>query len=66
MKGDEIDDYITIFKYLLTKAGWERTAHGRLKMFKQVLREGLHWTILQRDPIPQTLDDWRAAAGREI
>ena len=35
-------------------------------MFKQGLRKGLHWTILQRDPMPVTLNDWQATARRKV
>ena len=37
MKGDEIDEYIAAFEYLLIQAGWERDARGSLEMFKQGL-----------------------------
>ena len=66
MKGDEIDEYNATFEHLLTKAGWELTAHGSLELFKQGLKRGMHRTILQRNPIPQTIVDWQAAAPREI
>jgi hypothetical protein len=62
MKGDEIDEYVATFEHLLSKAGWDRDAHGSLEMFKQGLRKGLHATILQRDPIPNTINEWQAAA----
>ena len=62
MKGDEIDKYIAVFEYLLIPASWERDARGSLEMFKQGLQKGLHWTILQCDPMLVTLNDWQAAA----
>ena len=66
IKGDEINKYIAAFEYLLIRAGWERDARGLLEMFKQGLRKGLHWTILQCNPMPVTLNDWQAAARREV
>ena len=66
MKGDDIDEYIAAFEHLIIRAGWERVAKGSLEMFKQGLRKGIHYTILQRDPIPQTFDEWQAAARREV
>ena len=66
MKGDEIDEYIAAFEYLLIQAGWERDARGSLETLKQGLRKDLHWTILQRDPMPTTIDKWQAAARREV
>jgi len=66
IKGDKSDEYIAAFEYLLIRAGWERDARGSLEMFKQGLRKGLHWTFLQRDPMPTTIDKWQAAAQREV
>ena len=65
MKGDEIDECIAVFEYLLIRAGWERDAGGSLEMFKQGLRKCLHWTIPRRDPMPTTIDKWQPAARRE-
>ena len=66
MRGDEIDEYIATFEHLREKAGWERTAHGTLEMFKKGLPRRLHWTILQRDPMPTNIDEWISAARRKI
>jgi len=66
MKVDEVDEYITKFEHLMTKAGWERSTRGSLEMFKQGLRKDSHLTILQRDPIAGTLDEWQQAARREV
>jgi len=66
MRGDEIDEYLAAFEHLRLKAGWERGAHRTLEIFKKGLRRRVHWTILQRDPIPVTMDEWIAAARREI
>ena len=66
MKGDDVDEYVAAFERLIVRAGWERNAKGSLEMFKQGLRKGLHYTILQRDPMPQNLDEWQAAARREV
>jgi hypothetical protein len=62
MRADKIDKYITMFEYLLSKARWDRNTHGSLEMFKQGLRKGLHATILQRDPLPNTINEWQAVA----
>jgi len=35
-------------------------------MFKQGLRKASHWTILQCDPMPTTIDKWQAAARRKV
>ena len=62
MKGEDIDDYITTFESLIIKAGWERAAQGLLEMFKQGLNAGIHYHILNRNPVPRTIDDWYTAA----
>ena len=66
MKGEEIDDYIATFESLIVKAGWERAAQGSLEMFKQGLTPGIHYRILNRNPVPRTIDDWYAAAREEV
>ena len=62
MKGDEVDEYIASYENLLARAGWDRTAHGSIEMFKQGLRKGIHAGILQKDPLPVSIDEWQAAA----
>ena len=66
MKGDEIDLYIANFEHLLAKAGWERNAHGSLEIFKRGLQKGLCLRILHKDTIPGNLEEWQAAARREV
>ena len=66
MVGEDVDDYVAQFKHLLLCAGWERGAKGSLEMFKQGLKKGIHYVILQHDPIPQTIDEWIAAARQEV
>ena len=66
MKNEDIDDYISTFNYLLTKAGWELGVRGTLEMFKRGLPRHFHWTILQRENILISLDDWKAAVRKEV
>ena len=66
MKGEDIDDYIATFESLIVKVGWERAAQGSLEMFKQGLTPGIHYRILNRNPVPRTIDDWYAAAREEV
>ena len=35
-------------------------------MFKQGLTPGIHYRILNRNPVPRTIDDWYAAAREEV
>ena len=62
----DVNDYVAHFEHLLLCTRWEQGAKGSLEMFKRGLRKGIHYTILQRDPIPQTIDEWIAAARREV
>jgi len=62
MRGDEIDKYISMFKHLLARVGWDQSAHGSIEMFKQGLQKGIHASILQKDPLPIGIDQWQSAA----
>ena len=66
MKGEDIDDYIATFKSLIVKAGWEQAAQGSLEIFKQGLNMGIHYCILNRNPVPRTKDDWYTATREEM
>ena len=66
MKGKDIDDYIATFESLIVKAGWEQAAQGSLEMFKRGLTPGIYYQILNRNPVPRTIDDWYAAAREEM
>ena len=66
MKGEDIDDYIATFKSLIVKAGWEQAAQGLLEMFRQGLTPGIHYRILNRNPVPRTIDDWYTATREEM
>jgi hypothetical protein len=46
MKGEEADNYITLFKRLTKYAGWDKTAHRSIEMFKKGLLQKLIFTIL--------------------
>ena len=35
-------------------------------MFKQGLTPGIHYRILNRNPVPRTIDNWYAAAREEM
>jgi len=62
-----IDKYITQFKHLLQKAGWEHTSQGSLFQFKKGLDRKIHLKILQKEPMPmEALDDWEEGARNEV
>ena len=66
MKDSDIDMYITTFKKLLKLAGYNRTEHGTLKMFKCSLPNRLNIGIISNNnPVPTTLEDWIEAAQQQ-
>lgn len=47
MKSNEADNYIATFERLINRAGWDRTAHGSVEMFKNSVPRKMVFTILQ-------------------
>jgi DNA polymerase III alpha subunit (gram-positive type) len=66
MKDQNIDQYIADFENLLALAGRNRNKAMALKFFKFGLKAGLHNTILNRQPIPRTLDQWQSMVREEV
>ena len=56
------DDYVLEFDELLIRAQWERNTQGTLNMFKQGMPAWLYNKVLEREILPQTLDEWIAAS----
>ena len=66
MKDKDIDSYISEFENLLMLAGRERNDAGSIDYFRSGLKVWLHKTLLQRRPIPRTLDQWQIMAREEV
>ena len=66
MVGWDIDTYIATFKRLALAAGWALDAEGTIVCFREGLSKGIHSKALDRDKIPRTMDEWKAAARREV
>ena len=66
MAGWDIDTYITTFKRLTLAAGWALDAEGTIVRFREGLSKGIHSKALDRDKIPRTMDEWKAAACTEV
>ena len=67
MGSSTINEYITHFKHLLQKAGWDRTLRGSLFQFKGGLKQKIHLRIMQKEPMPnKMLDMWEEAACKEV
>ena len=66
MAGWDIDTYIATFKRLALAAGWAVNAEGTIIRFREGLSKGIHSKALDRDKIPCTMDEWKAAARTEV
>ena len=66
MMGWDIDTYIATFERLALAAGWALDAEGTIVRFREGLSKGIHSKALDRDKIPRTMDEWKAAARTEV
>lgn len=66
MKDKDIDSYISKFENLIMLAGRERNNAGSINYFRSSLKVWRHKTLLQRRPIPRTLDEWQTMAREEV
>ena len=66
MTGWDIDTYIATFEQLALTAGWALNAEGTIVRFREGLSKGIHSKALDRDKIPRTMDEWKAAARTEV
>ena len=66
MEGWDIDNYIATFDRLALAAGWELNAEGTIVHFREGLSKGIHSKALDRDKIPHTMDEWKAAACTKV
>ena len=67
IKGWDIDTYIATFDRLVARAGWSASDKGIMEKFRNGLPRWLALDIMRRYvDIPATLDEWKAAAKKEI
>jgi hypothetical protein len=67
MKGWDVDTYIATFDRLVARAGWSASDKGIMEKFHNGLPRWLSLDIMRRYvDIPATLDEWKAAAKKEI
>ena len=66
MTGWDIDNYIANFERLALRAGWALPAEGTIDRFRNGLNKMIHSKALDRDTIPRTMDEWKAAARTEV
>ena len=66
MNGWDVDTYIASFDRLTLAAGWDQDSEGTIAKFREGLSKGVHSKALDRDRIPHTIDEWKAAARTEV
>ena len=66
MAGWDIDTYIATFERLALATSWALDAEGTIVHFREGLSKGIHSKALDRDKIPCTMDEWKAAACTEV
>ena len=66
MNGWDVDTYIATFNRLTLAAGWDSSSEGTIAKFREGLSKGVHSKALDRDRIPRTIDEWKAAARTEV
>ena len=62
----DVDTYIATFDRLTLAAGWDQNSEGMIAKFREGLSKGVHSKALDRDRIPHTIDEWKAAARTEV
>ena len=66
MQGWDVDTYIATFDCLTLAAGWDSNSEGTIAKFCEGLSKGVHSKALDRDQIPRTIEEWKAAARTEV
>ena len=66
MNGWDVDTYIATFDRLTLAAGWDSSSEGTIAKFREGLSKGVHSKALDRDHIPRTIDEWKAAVRTEV
>ena len=66
MNGWDVDTYIATFDCLTLAVGWDSSSEGTIAKFRKGLSKGVHSKALDRDTIPCTIEEWKAAARTEV
>jgi hypothetical protein len=67
MAGDDVEMYIATFENLMRREGCKREPVFMVQYFRQGLPTDLAQSILKRGiPRPNTIDEWKSAARKEI
>jgi hypothetical protein len=66
MKDLDIDTYNATFARLANAAGWEPDAKGTIDRYRSGLREAIQRRVINRDKMPDSMDEWQNAARKEV
>jgi hypothetical protein len=66
MKDLDIDTYNATFARLANAAGWEPDAKGTIDRYRSGLREAIQCRVINRDKMPDSMDEWQTAARKEV
>ena len=65
MNGDDLDTYIATHESLVLRTGWAPDGDTTIESFHNSLKKPLHLSILKRDAVPTTLQEWHEMSRRE-
>jgi hypothetical protein len=66
LTGDDVEMYISTFENLARQVGCEREDRLMVDYFRQGLPADLKRSIMKRDTIPNTIDEWQSATRKEV
>jgi len=66
MAGDEVEMYIATFENLMRRAECKRESGPMVHYFRQGLPTNLERSIMKRQAVPNTIDEWQSAARKEV
>jgi hypothetical protein len=66
MREGNLDSFVSVFKQLAKKAGYDLTAQGTIDLFYRGLTRDLLQAIMTRDTQPDTFQEWVDAAQKEL
>jgi Retrotransposon gag protein len=66
MAGNDVEMYIANFENLMRRAECKRESGPMVHYFRQGLPTNLERSIVKRQAIPNTIDEWQSAARKEV
>jgi hypothetical protein len=66
MKDLDINTYNATFARLANAAGWEPDTKGTIDRYRSGLREAIQHRVINRDKMPDSMDEWQTAARKEV